>query len=1070
MFNAMIRAILVLFLLVCAAFSQTRSRLLDYALILQDAPVAQKTYSRLALKSSTAQAHLQRIRDAQSGILTELKRRKVPVMGAVQVLVNAVFVSATRETAAQLSSIPGVAFVVPAPPLYMDLNRALDLQNVPAAWSALGGASNAGAGIKIAVIDSGIDQNHPGFQDPSVTPPSGFPKGDANYTNNKVIVARSYVTLDSVGYDPSDPVATSHPDDYSPRDRVGHGTAIAMIAAGVQNTAPGGTIQGVAPKAFLGNYKIIGSPSINPFARTAAFQQALQDAFMDGMDIVTFSLSEGDPAFYGPLDAGNAACGHDGFCDLEASAVASAVQNGMVVVVSAGNDGNIGQRIPTLNTIHTPGTSPDAITVGASMNSHVFYQTVRVNPGSKTINALFGDGPHIASPLSAPLVDITATGNDGLGCSSLPSGSLAGKIVLIQRGGVCSFSDKINNAQNAGAIGVILYQASGQETPFSTLFAQDTGIPAVMIGYSDGVALKSFLASNSGTTATLDPALTAIEATPDTIWPASSRGPSPGTFALTPTSVIKPELVAVGVNVYTATQTLDPNGEAYNASGYTSVTGTSYAVPMVAGAAALVKQKFPSLSPAQIKSALVNTASQTVADESGSPGSVNSVGAGKLNAGDAVNVAAVLEPATIEFGPLVAASLPISRTITITNVSGSDATFTFTPQPRGSSSAAVTIRPSPLLLKAGTHDSVTVTLSGTRPGPGSYEGSIVVTGAGPTLHVPYQFLVASGVPADFFAIGNGGFLGGTGDVGWELDMRLIDQYGVPVTGSPLNVVPTQGGGTVTGGDKQTFALGNAAVFVNLGPNQGDQIFQATTGGLNLQFNGYARVYPAISQIIDAGTLQAGQGMAPGSYIAIKGTALSDATQIESTTSLPVALSDVGVSFDGGGLSLPGHISYVSPGQINVQIPWEFQGQSSVAMKVTISQLPSAVYTLPLATYSPGIFAVVDLTSNTRVLENTPVKRGDALVIYGNGLGPVSNQPSSGEPSPSAPLLARTTATPSVSVGGVAAAAPDFSGLTPTVVGLYQVNFTVPSAAPTGTQPLVLSVNGLNSQNFNILVQ
>ena len=88
-------------------------------------------------------------------------------------------------------------------------------------------------------------------------------------------MARSYVTLDSAGYDPADPIATSHPDDYSPRDRVGHGTAIAMIAAGVQNTGPGGTIQGVAPKAFLGNYKIIGSPSINPFARFAAFQQAL---------------------------------------------------------------------------------------------------------------------------------------------------------------------------------------------------------------------------------------------------------------------------------------------------------------------------------------------------------------------------------------------------------------------------------------------------------------------------------------------------------------------------------------------------------------------------------------------------------------------------------------------------------------------------------------------------------------------------------------------------------------------------------------------------------------------------
>ena len=107
-------------------------------------------------------------------MLAELKRRKVPVNSSNQLLVNAIFVSANPETAAQLRQIPGVAHVVPTPPLYMDLDTALDLTNVSTAWSAVGGASNAGAGIKIGIIDSGIDQNHPGFQDPSLTPPAGF--------------------------------------------------------------------------------------------------------------------------------------------------------------------------------------------------------------------------------------------------------------------------------------------------------------------------------------------------------------------------------------------------------------------------------------------------------------------------------------------------------------------------------------------------------------------------------------------------------------------------------------------------------------------------------------------------------------------------------------------------------------------------------------------------------------------------------------------------------------------------------------------------------------------------------
>lgn len=1065
--------------LVSTVFAQSRSRLVDYALLLEDPPVAQKAQSRLALRSAVAQQHLQHIRDAQAGVLAELKRRKVQVTGANQVLVNAVFVNATRETADQLRSIPGVAHVVAAPPLHMDLNRALDLQNVPAAWSAVGGASNAGAGIKIGIIDSGIDQNHAGFKDASLSPPSGFPKGETAYTNSKVIVARSYVPLDSVGYD-YDPAGTTHPDDYSPRDRMGHGTAIAMIAAGVQNIGPQGTIQGVAPKAFLGNYKIIGSPSINPFARVAAFQQALTDALNDGMDIVTLSVSEGNAAFYGPLDVDPDPNGCGGQCDVYAQAIENAIRAGMTVVVSVGNDGNINGGKPTFNTIHTPGTAPSAITVGATGNSHVFYQAVRLSDGT-SYRALFGDGPHIASPLTAPVRDVARLGNDGLACSALPTGSLAGAIAVIQRG-TCNFSDKINTAQNAGAISVIIYQLSGQDTIFSGLLAQDTGIPAVMIGNADGTALKSFIASNSNATATLDPALVSSELQPNTVWAASSRGPSPGSFANTQTFAIKPELVATGVNIYTATQKLDPNADAYDATGYTSVTGTSYAVPMVAGAVALVKQKNPGFTPAQLKSAVVNTATQDANDEAG-VARVNSAGAGKLSAGDAVNVTATLDPPTIEFGAVAAGALPINRVVRITNVGSASTTFTFSVQPRDTSSANVTVTPSSVTLgPAGSNtasNTVTVGLTGTRPAGGSYEGFIVVTGAGPSLRMPYQYLVASGTAAVAFPIGNGGFLGGVNDQGWQLSMRVTDQFGVPVVGTPLLFRVVSGGAKITAGDTQSFRLGNAAAIVTLGPTQGDQIFNATVGSLTVEFDGYARVYPSIApnRVVDAATGVVGQGLAPGSYISIYGAALADATQVESTAELPVALSDVSVNFDGGGLSLPGRIHFVSPGQINVQVPWEFAGQTSVSMKVTTSFLPSLIYTVPLNQYSPGIFefsdngrksAVAQDLSFALITQNNPAQRGKAIQIYANGLGPTSNQPGSGMPSPGT-ALASTAATPIVTIGGVQAQVI-FSGLTPNTVGLYQVNVIVPANAPTGNQPVVLSVNGINSQPSNLFVQ
>ncbi len=238
------------------SFGQSLPHRGEYALILQDAPVAQNTHSRAELAGAASQARLQAVRKAQSPVLAELQRRKIHVNYASQVLVNAIFVNAPGQDAAQLRTIPGVAHVQYLPPVTRDLNTALNLENVSAAWSAVGGAANAGAGIKIGIIDTGIDQNHPGFQAPSLKPPSGFPKGDSNvnnFTNNKVIVARSYVGLIAQQYD--------SPDDLTASDHVGHGTAIAMIAAGVSHNSPIGHDSGRRARAH--SWEIIRS-SVRP--------------------------------------------------------------------------------------------------------------------------------------------------------------------------------------------------------------------------------------------------------------------------------------------------------------------------------------------------------------------------------------------------------------------------------------------------------------------------------------------------------------------------------------------------------------------------------------------------------------------------------------------------------------------------------------------------------------------------------------------------------------------------------------------------------------------------------------
>src|SRR3974390_626607 len=104
-----------LFLMTFTAFGQTQGHMADYALLLADAPVAQSSQSRLALQSAAAQARVQSLRNAQRSVLAELGKRQVPVRGTSQILLNAIFVSATRDTAAQLLGIPGVVHVVPAP-------------------------------------------------------------------------------------------------------------------------------------------------------------------------------------------------------------------------------------------------------------------------------------------------------------------------------------------------------------------------------------------------------------------------------------------------------------------------------------------------------------------------------------------------------------------------------------------------------------------------------------------------------------------------------------------------------------------------------------------------------------------------------------------------------------------------------------------------------------------------------------------------------------------------------------------------------------------------------------------
>src|SRR4051812_48196195 len=327
-----------------------------YIVELSTEPVARVARRARLIHSPAAERHRGRVRAEQSSARAQIQQAEGAVMGAIENVGNALVVQIDDAKAGRLAALPGVRKVYPVREFHMMLDHALPLHHVPEAWTQVG-IANAGAGVRIAIIDSGVDIAHPGFQDAGFTAPDGFPRGDPNYTNNKVIVARSYV----------DRLPNRDPD-LSPADHVGHGTATAMTAAGVQNTGPLAIVSGVAPRAYIGSYKVFGTPSVNRGTTEDVVMTALDDAVADGMGVINLSL--GTDVAVRLAD------------DPEMQAIERIASLGIVVVCAAGNNGSDAM------TIGSPAAAPSAISVGATANDRIF--TSRVLAGDRQFRAVPG--------------------------------------------------------------------------------------------------------------------------------------------------------------------------------------------------------------------------------------------------------------------------------------------------------------------------------------------------------------------------------------------------------------------------------------------------------------------------------------------------------------------------------------------------------------------------------------------------------------------------------------------------------------------------------------------------------
>ncbi|MGA3259608.1 MAG: S8 family serine peptidase [Bryobacteraceae bacterium] len=225
--------------------------------------------------------------------------------------------------------------------------------------------------------------------------------------------------------------------------------------------------------------------------------------------------------------------------------------------------------------------------------------------------------------------------------------------------------------------------------------------------------------------------------------------------------------------------------------------------------------------------------------------------------------------------------------------------------------------------------------------------------------------------------------------------------------------------------------------------------------------------PTISAggVVDGASFKPGP-VAPGSIVSIFGTVLASGTAQATTASLPTTLQSTQVLING--IAAP--LFYVSPSQINAQVPWEVTGlfTTDLTVKVFSNDVPSNVVAAALATTAPGIFVITHDADSTLVTSARPAVPGEYLRIYCTGLGMVTNEPPTGAPGPFSPL-AYTAQNSTVTIEGLSAYVP-YSGLAPGFVGLYQVNVQVPAnAVSASAAPLVLS-NGGNSTTADIVVQ
>lgn len=560
-----------------------------------------------------------------------------PLYEATKAVNGLAYMVANSATMDQLRQLPGVKAVHIIEQEFPSVSTSVPFIGAPAAWSGASPLGVTGQGIRIGIIDTGVDYQHATFggtglladyqgNDRTVAPDPYFP--NARVVGGTDFAGDAYTGGNAPAPDPD------------PMDCNGHGTHVASTAAGggvnadgspytgsYDPSTPFGTLRlgpGVAPRANVYALRVFGcggSTALTVAAIEWSVDPNNDDDLSDHLDVINMSLGSN----YGSL------------ASTSAVAADNAARMGVIVVASAGNAGDTytisgspgsGQRVMA-TAATTDGSAPAS---GLRVNTPAGIAGVYVVGQSAMTSSTIVGQPSAAGSGQTANVVVGLDPSDAAGvlttdgCSPLTNAAaIAGNIALIDRG-TCGFGVKYANARDAGAIGVII--ANTAAGVFGNIGGSFTGagtIPAVMVTFADGNNIKSNIATAN---ATFLPAS-------DTIATFSSRGPrGVGGF-----SGVKPDFAAPG-SAITAAQTgvtcTTSGCQTVNATGYLPgsqnlvLSGTSMAAPHAAGMMALLKERFPDRSVEEMKAMAMGTSLNNVYQL---PGNTNRIGVDKSGAG-----------------------------------------------------------------------------------------------------------------------------------------------------------------------------------------------------------------------------------------------------------------------------------------------------------------------------------------------------------------------------------------------------------------------------------------------------